>query len=52
MKLMHSIGTAQVVQEQQGHTKWVRTVRKENPPGSLEEYLQHWEAFLTTMRLR
>ena len=45
MKLMHSMGTAQVVQEQQGHAQWVRTVRKESPPGSLEEYLQHWEAF-------
>ena len=45
MKLMHSMETAQVVQEQQGHAQWVRTVRKESPPGSLEEYLQHWEAF-------
>lgn len=45
MTLMRSIGTAQVVQEQQGHAQWVRTVRTESPPGSLEEYLQHWEAF-------
>jgi len=33
------------VQEKQGRAKWVRTVRKESPPGSLDEYLQNWEAF-------
>jgi SAM-dependent methyltransferase len=42
---MNSIETANTVQEQQGHAKWVRTVRKKRPPESLEEYLQHWEAF-------
>ena len=42
---MSSIDTANVVQEQQGRAKWVRTVRKESPPASLEEYLQHWGAF-------
>ena len=45
MTLMRPIGTAHVMQEQQGRAKWVRTVRKESPPASLEEYLQHWEAF-------
>jgi ubiquinone/menaquinone biosynthesis C-methylase UbiE len=42
---MGSIDTANVVQEKQGRAKWVRTTRKESPPGSLDEYLQHWEAF-------
>jgi SAM-dependent methyltransferase len=45
MTLMSSIDTANVMQEKQGRAKWVRTVCKESPPGSLEEYLQHWEAF-------
>ena len=45
MNLMRSIETANVVQEQQGRAEWVRTVRKESPPESLDEYLQHWEAF-------
>jgi SAM-dependent methyltransferase len=45
MSLMRSIETAHVVQEQQGRAEWVRTVRKDSPPGSLDEYLQHWEAF-------
>src|SRR5262245_39104122 len=45
MKLMRSSGTADIVQEQQGRAQWVRTVRKASPPGSLEEYLHHWEAF-------
>jgi hypothetical protein len=39
MHLMRSIETANVVQEQQGRAEWVRTVRKDSPPGSLEEYL-------------
>ena len=45
MALMHSVDAANVVQEQQGRMKWVRTMRRESPPESLDEYLQHWEAF-------
>jgi SAM-dependent methyltransferase len=45
MALRHSINTANVVQEKQGRAKWVRTMRRESPPESLVQYLQHWEAF-------
>src|SRR5262245_27260779 len=45
MALMHSINTSNVVQEKQGRAKWVRTMRRESPPESLDQYLQHWEAF-------
>jgi SAM-dependent methyltransferase len=42
---MHSIDAENVVQEKQGRAKWVRTMRRESPPESLDQYLQHWEAF-------
>jgi SAM-dependent methyltransferase len=42
---MHSTDAENVAQEQQGQGKWVRTVRRESPPESLDQYLRHWEAF-------
>jgi SAM-dependent methyltransferase len=42
---MHSIDAENVVQEKQGRAKWVRTMRRESPPESLDQYLRHWEAF-------
>ena len=45
MSLVTSIETAHVAQEKQGRANWARTVRKESPPGRLDEYLTHWEAF-------
>lgn len=42
---MHSIDAENVVQEKQGRVKWVRTIRRESPPQSLDQCLQHWEAF-------
>jgi ubiquinone/menaquinone biosynthesis C-methylase UbiE len=45
MTRMSSIDTLGVEQEKQERAKWLRTVRKTSPPGSLGEYLQNWEAF-------
>src|SRR5215472_10531097 len=45
MRPMSSIGTSNVVQEAKDRSNWVRTVLKETPPGSMDEYLQNWEAF-------
>jgi SAM-dependent methyltransferase len=42
---MHSIDAEHVVQERQGRAKWLRTMRRESPPESLDQYLRHWEAF-------
>jgi SAM-dependent methyltransferase len=42
---MQPIDAENVVQKQQGRAKWVRTMRRESPPESLEQYLRHWEAF-------
>ena len=45
MALMHSVDAASVAQEKQSRAKWVRTIRRESPPESLDQYLRHWEAF-------
>jgi ubiquinone/menaquinone biosynthesis C-methylase UbiE len=37
--------TPNVVHEKQDPSKSVRTVLKETPPGSMDEYSQNWEAF-------
>ena len=42
---MNSMNAPTDVQKIRNPYDWVRTVRTESPPGSLEEYLQHWEAF-------
>jgi ubiquinone/menaquinone biosynthesis C-methylase UbiE len=42
--LIRSIDAAKGVQEKHGRARWVRTMRRESPPGSLDQYLQHWEA--------
>src|SRR5262249_53099049 len=45
MNLMNSISAQNVVQERKDRYEWVRTVRRDSPPGGMEGYLQNWEAF-------
>ena len=41
----HSIDIPNILQEKEGRAKWLRTTRRESLPESLDQYLQHWEAF-------
>jgi SAM-dependent methyltransferase len=45
MTVMRSVEIANLLQEEQGRGAWVRTVRRESPPGSVDDYLPQWEAF-------
>src|SRR3989442_5709771 len=45
MNLMSSIGAAKAAQERKNRHKWMRTLRKERPPASTDEYVQNWEVF-------
>jgi ubiquinone/menaquinone biosynthesis C-methylase UbiE len=45
MALMHSVDAANVWKKKRGRAKWIRTMRRASPPESLDQYLQHWEAF-------
>lgn len=39
------IETTSFLEDQKSHQAWVRKVRAERPPVSMDEYLQGWEAF-------
>lgn len=45
MALVSSVDSASVLQEKQGRAQWVRAVRTDCLPASLDEYLAHWEVF-------
>ena len=42
---MNSISTPTSAQDIKGDYEWVRSVRAENPPRSMDDYLRSWEAF-------
>jgi SAM-dependent methyltransferase len=45
MNDVRSVEKANLVQEEQGHVAWVRTLRNESLPQSLDDYSTQWEAF-------
>src|SRR5262245_37855704 len=45
MKSTRSLNINAVAYQKAGHSKWVRTVRKDNPPANLLEYSRQWESF-------
>lgn len=45
MHLKHLIGARRSGQKKKAQRAWVRSVRMERPPVSMEEYLQAWQAF-------
>ena len=40
-----SANALDALQMKKGNSEWVREVRKEHPPFSMEEYLHDWELF-------
>src|SRR5437867_5334044 len=42
---INSLDTVSSLRVKKNHSDWVRTVRSESPPASMDEYLRNWEIF-------